>query len=94
MIVSGLLFEDSLISLDERLQLFGLWQGDEIAGDEKLLIESGGGVLHLRAVAVGAKDEAYGRIIIRLHHRVFPKIEIVIHLSRITVLEGADFQID
>lgn len=70
------------VLLDELLQRFDRGEGDEIAGDEKLVIKAGGGVVHASFLFVGAKDEANGWLVAGLHHLILPVVEVKVHPVR------------
>ena len=85
---------DGAVGFDELLELFGLRQRDEIAGHKELLVETGGGVFHLRSILVAAQEQADGRIIAGGRDLGFPVIEVEVHLSGVAVLERTDLQVD
>ena len=58
-----LLLPESAVVFDEGLEFLGFGEGDEVAGDEELLVETGGGVVDPRFFFVGAEDEADGRLL-------------------------------
>ena len=82
------------VRFDEALQRFDRRQGDEVAGDEKLLVESGGGVVYAGLFFVGAEDESHWRLVALGHHFGFPVVEIEIHLPGVAVLEGSGLEVN
>ena len=48
------------VGFDELLELLGLGQGHEVAGDKELMVQAAGGVFHLGLVFVGAEQQADG----------------------------------
>jgi hypothetical protein len=70
------------VGVDEGLQLLGLGQGDEVAGDKELLVQPGGGVADAGFLFVGAEDETDGWLIARGHHLFLPVVEVEVHPVR------------
>lgn len=82
------------IFLNEPLQRLDRRQCDEVAGDEKLVIKSAGGVFDLGLVLVRAEQQTDGRLVAFGHHLGLPEVQVEVHLARVAVLEGADFQVN
>jgi len=82
------------VGFDELLELLGLGQGHEVAGDKELMVEAAGGVFHLGLVFVGAEQQADGRIVTFGHHLILPVVEVEIHLPGVAVPEGTNFEVD
>jgi hypothetical protein len=88
------LFEAGAVSLDETTKLFNGRQGQEVARDEELVLHAGGSELDLGLVLVAAQENAYGRIVAFAPHTLLEEVQVVVHLARVRVLEGADLQIE
>ncbi len=89
-----MLLPDGAVGFDEALEFLRFGQGDEVAGDEELVIEASGGVFDFGLVLVGAKEQADGWLIAGLHQPVLPVVQVKIHLPGIAMLEGAGLQVD
>ena len=92
--ISDLGFDPVAVGLQESAELFGGWQGDEVAGDEEFLVHAGGGELDLDAVALAAEEDADRRCVSLLHHVGLEPIEIEIHLPGIGRLKSTDLHVD
>ena len=88
------LFPNGAVRFDETFELLRFGQGDEVAGDEELLVEPGGGVGDTGLFFVGAEDESDGGLIAGLHDLVLPAVQVEIHLSGVAMLEGSGLEID
>lgn len=87
-------FEAVAVLFEETGELFYRRQGDEVAGDEELLVDAAGGVFHGGVVLVGAEDDPDGRVVAGRDGVGFPPVEVEVHLAGVAVLEGADFQVE
>ena len=87
-------FDPGAVGFDKALELFGGGQHREIAGNEEAVVHARRGELHLGVVLVATEEDADGRLIALRHHAVLKIVEVIIHLARVAVLEGADFQIE
>ena len=85
---------ESAITLDEPFDLVCLRKGDQIARDEKLLIQSTNRILHFCLILVAAQKQPHGWVILWARNFSLPVVQIEVHLPGIAVLEVAHLQLD
>src|ERR1700730_9978682 len=86
-------FDGFAVTLDEFAKLFCRRERDQVARDEELIVKARGGELNFSLIFVAAKNDADRRIVIWRHHLALEIIEVEIHLSRVAMVKGADFQV-
>jgi hypothetical protein len=67
-------FDAFAVGFEEAAEFFHRWQGDEVAGDEELLVHAGGGEFDGGSVAVAAQEDADGRVVALFHALAFHQL--------------------